>query len=149
MSDPQPWTRAFLIGNFAVNTADVVTNEDGASTAIVSDYVLASALPSANLEQFSVAVYLPSSPSAEPTVSDARVTAGRTDGTRTSDIHRSHERVGDQTIGGHTYTACRVSGSVTGSPPLTKETFANVVFELDVSYGEEHASTKKVEVYKR
>jgi hypothetical protein len=42
-----------------------------------------------------------------------------------------------------------VSASSTATPPLTKATFANITFELDVAYGDEHASTKKVEVYKR
>lgn len=148
-SSASPWTKQFTSGNFSINTADVITNQDGVSANILSDYVNASALPSANFEVFTIHFYLPSSESAAPSVSAARVTVGREDGTRTPDIHQSHERVQKATIDGVEYTVFRVTGFTTADPPITAADFANVSFEVDYAYGSESSGTKTVEVYKR
>lgn len=148
-SSATPWTRQFVIGNFSINTGDVVTNEDGVSADIISDYVNASALPSANFEVFTLHFYLPSSETAEPTVSAARVTVGREDGTRTPNIFQSQERVETATIDGKQYTVFRVTGFTVATPPITASDFANVSFEVDYTYGAAKSGTKQAEVYKR
>jgi hypothetical protein len=148
-ADAQPWTRPFIVGNFAVNTADVVTFEDGSSADIVSDYVNASGLPSANLEVFSINFYLPSSESAEPSVSAARVFVAREDASRTPDIYKGHERVQNATIDGKRYTVFRVTGMTVADPPITSSDFANVSFEIDYAYGSAKSGSKTAEIYKR
>jgi hypothetical protein len=144
-----PWTRQFTGGNFSINTGDVVTNQDGVSADILSDYVNASALPSANFEVFTVHFYLPSAESAEPAVSAARVTVGRVDGSRTPDILQKQERVQIATLDGERYTVFRVTGFTAEAPPITAANFANVSFEIDYAYGSQKSGTKTVEVYKR
>lgn len=148
-SSATPWTKQFTMGNFSINTGDVVTNQDGVSADILSDYVNASALPSANFEVFTVHVYLPSTESSEPTVSAARVTVGREDGTRTPNILQKQERVQVATVDGERYTVFRVTGFTVADPPITAADFANVSFELDYAYGSQKSGTKTVEVYKR
>jgi hypothetical protein len=152
-TEERPWERPFVSGNFAINTGEVLTNEDGVSASRINDYVLESALPGANFEVFTVHAYLPSTAEIEPTVTAARVTVARVDGSSTGDIHQGHERVERTTLGGETYTVFRVTGFTVAEPPITRATFANVVFELDVRYEDDgrtaDSGTKTVEIYKR
>ncbi len=148
-ADAEPWTRPFLIGNFEINTAKVLTHEDGKSADLLSDYVRADDLPSASFEVFSVNFYLPSSEAAEPTVSAARVTVGRTDASRTPDIYQRHELVETIDEDGERFTIFRVTGFTVADPPISAADFANVSFEIDYAYGSKKSGTKEGEVYKR
>ena len=138
-----------MFGNTSINTGDVVTNQDGVSADYLTDYIEASKLPSANFEVFTTHFYLPSTSDIEPSVGSSRVTVSRTDGSSTGDIHQETERVERTTVGGETYTVYRVTGFTTADPPITRSDFANVVFEVSVSYEGGPDATKKVEVYKR
>lgn len=148
-NDAQPWTKPFVAGKFSINTANVVTYEDGSSADMVSDFVMSDKLPSANFEVFTIHFFLPSSESAEPTVSKARVTVGREDASRTPDIYQSHDRVQVTTVDGQRYTVFRVTGFTVADPPITPGEFANVSFEVDYAYGSQKSGTKTAEIYKR
>ena len=151
----QPWTEQFIMGNSALNTASIVTYEDGKSKDYLADYVLESALPSANLEVFTTHAYLPWSASSDMSVSDVRVVVSRVDGTDTGDIAQndSGEYVERTTIDGTTYSVYRLTGFYANDPPVAPSDFANVTFQMKVTYEKDGAvadtSQKTIEIYKR
>ena len=143
------------MGNSALNTAPIVTFEDGKSKDYLADYVMESALPSANLEVFTTHAYLPWSASADVSVSDVRVVVSRTDGSDTGDVAQDEggEYVERATLDGKTYSVYRLTGFYAGDPPVTPSDFANVTFEMTVTYEKDGAvvdtSQKTIEIYKR
>lgn len=144
---PTPWTRKFAFDKFTINSAQIATTDDGVSQDILNDWVTESQLPATNLESFAVDVYLPSEPGAEPTLTGARVVVSREDGSRTPDMQKSHDKVGNETLDGQTYTVFRIVGQT--SEAITREAFANVLFEADYAYGSAKFGTKMVEVYEQ
>ncbi|RYY10018.1 MAG: hypothetical protein EOO04_37540, partial [Chitinophagaceae bacterium] len=71
--DSKPWLTTILMGNFTINSVDVVTNEDGKSTNMLSDYVNTSALPAANFEYLTMNMYIPTSSNHGVTVRNINV----------------------------------------------------------------------------
>ena len=150
---PQPWTAQFTIGNTSFNTGEVVTNQDGVSHNIVSDYVLQSALPNVELEVFTTHIYVPTSSMHVTRVSNISVTVGYMNGGRTPNILYEAEFVQQSTIGGQLYDVFRMTGFFSGTPAIFRSNFANVVFEFRLEYLEDgvvvSTSEKMAEVYKR
>jgi hypothetical protein len=152
-AESQPWKRQFTLGNFAINSGPIVTNEDGVSADYMADYVKVTALPSANFEYFSVNANLPSTSAIETRLSDFVVTVGRTDGTRTANIYKGGEFLETTDMGDGPYSVYRLDGFTVASPAITPGTFANVVFEFTVTYRKDgealHTARRKIEVFKR
>ena len=123
-----------LMGNFAINTGPVTTNQDGKSTNMIDDYVLPSQLPNVNFEVFTTHLYAPVASDVSTTVSNVSVTVGRTNGTRTGNIFQSGEFVQRVTVSGQEYAVYRLNGFYNLSPTLTKANFANVAFEMTLTY---------------
>lgn len=123
-----------LMGNFAINTGPVTTNQDGTSKNAIDDYVLPSQLPNVNFEVFTTHLYAPVASDVSTSVSNVRVTVGRTDGSRTSNIFQSGEFVQRVTVNGQEYAVYRLNGFYNLSPTLTKANFANVAFEMTLTY---------------
>lgn len=149
-----PWTRAFLFGNTAINSVEITTNQDGISADYLSDYVTAAALPDVDMEFFTTYVYLPVTSGLYSQVDNVSITAGRTDGSRTPNFFLSAEYVQYYDSGTETYEVHRLDGIFVGSPVLRPDNFANVVFDFDVDYVDAssslvHHSSKTVEIYKR
>jgi hypothetical protein len=136
--------KAVLMGNFAINTGSVTTNQDGTSKNAVDDYVLPSQLPSVNFEVFTIHLYAPVASDVSTSVSNVRVTVGRTDGSRTSNIFQSGEFVQRTTVNGQEYAVYRLNGFYNLQPVLTKANFANVAFELTLTY-EDQSGNKLVD----
>lgn len=130
-------SKAVLMGNFAINTGTVVTNQDGTSKNAIDDYVLPAQLPNVNFEVFTIHLYAPVANDVSTTVSNVRVTVGRKDGSRTSNIFQSGEFVQRTTVNGQEYAVYRLNGFYNLQPTLTKANFANVAFELTLSYEDE------------
>lgn len=151
---PRPWTTQFTFGNTFINTASVVTNQDGISANHLVDWVNRSALPNADLRLFVTHVYLPTAEEIDIRVSDLRVSAGWTGGERTPNFARETEYVQRTTLDGQLYEVFRLEGLFPGSPALTPATFANVVFTFQVEYLSSsgavlNTSDKTIEIYKR
>lgn len=147
-----PWERQFTMGNFALNSGDLRTNEDGASSSYLTDYITYGALPSANFEVFTLHAYLPSTPELVTKIAGIRILVSRTDGTQTGNIFQSGEAVTITTIGGENYSVFRLTGFTT-SAAITRDNFANVTFEVQVQYLDGgsvvHQQTLTMEIYKR
>jgi hypothetical protein len=127
-------SKPVLMGNFAINTGTVVTNQDGTSKNVIDDYVLPAQLPNVNFEVFTIHLYAPVASDVSTTVSNVRVTVGRKDGSRTSNIFQSGEFVQRTTVGGQEYAVYRLNGFYNLQPTLTKANFANVAFEMTLTY---------------
>jgi len=123
-----------LMGNFHINTGPVTTNQDGKSKNIVDDYVLPSQLPNVNFEVFTTFLYAPTSDDVSTSVSNVKVFVRRTDGTRTGDIFLDGRFVSRVNVGGQAYAMYELNGLYRAPPVLTKASFANVAFELRLSY---------------
>jgi hypothetical protein len=136
--------KAVLMGNFAINTGSVTTNQDGTSKNAVDDYVLPAQLPSVNFEVFTIHLYAPVASDVSTSVSNVRVTVGRKDGSRTANIFQSGEFVQRTTVNGQEYAVYRLNGFYNLQPALTKANFANVAFELTLTY-EDQSGNKLVE----
>ncbi|HEX6573455.1 MAG TPA: hypothetical protein VF042_00670 [Gemmatimonadaceae bacterium] len=127
-------SKPVLMGNFAINTGNVTTNQDGASKNAIDDYVLPSQLPGVNFEVFTIHLYAPVANDVSTTVSNVRVTVGRTDGSRTGNIFQSGEFVQRTSVNGQEYAVYRLNGFYNLQPTLTRANFANVAFELALTY---------------
>jgi hypothetical protein len=150
----EPWTAQFIFGNTSINTRQIVTNQDGVSASILTDYVEQSQLPNADLELFVTHIYIPTANALDTRLSSIGVTAGYTNGSRTGNFYRGGEFVQRATVGGQLYDVFRLEGMFLGSPALRPTNFANVVFAFRVEYlngagSVLHSSNKSVEVYKR
>ena len=147
--DGRPWEQQFTFGNFSINTGEIATRQDGVSPAYVSDYVPELELPSSDYEVFTVHAYLPYSATVEPVLATVGVRVGTTDGGRTADIYRSSEFV-ERYAG---FAVFRLTGLTVAAPPITRDRFAHVVFEMSVEYREDGDVATKVErtieIYKR
>lgn len=152
-ASPQPWNEQFTIGNTSFNTGNVVTNQDGVSRDIVSDYVLQSALPNTELEVFTTHIYIPTSSVHTTRLSNISVTVSYTNGMSTPNILEDADYVQQSTIGGQLYDVFRVGGFFRGTPAIFPSNFANVVFTFRLEYLDNGlivaASNKMAEIYKR
>ena len=126
--------KAVLMGNFQINSVPVVTNQDGTSKNIIDDYVLPSQLPNVDLELFTMHLYAPVDADVSTTVSNVRVYVGRTDGSRTGDIYLSGQFLQRTTVNGQLYSVYQLNGIYRAPPTLRKTNFANVTFEMTLSY---------------
>ena len=77
-------TKPVLMGNFAINTGTVVTNQDGTSMNIIDDYVLPAQLPAVNFEVFTIHLYAPVGNDVTTSVDNVTIRVRRTDRTRTA-----------------------------------------------------------------
>ena len=152
----QPWKTPILMGNFSINSGDVVTNEDGVSVDYLADYVNASSLPQVEFEYLTINAYVPTTDDFSTTVTGVNVQMHDTSNSSSGNIYydEGSEFVGQQTLGGTLYSIYRVAALYDGSRgPFTPSNFANIVFTLQISYksGDVQAGsrTSKLEVYKR
>jgi hypothetical protein len=125
-----------LMGNFAINTGTVVTNQDGTSMNIIDDYVLPAQLPNVNFEVFTIHLYAPVADDVSTAVDNVTIRVRRTDGTRTNDIFQEGHFVTRTTVNGQQYAVYQLNGFYNGTA-ITKANFANVTFDLRLSYEDE------------
>ena len=121
------------MGNFAINTGTVVTNQDGVSTNLIDDYVLPSQLPNVAFEVFTIHLYAPVADDVATTVDNVTIRVQRTDGTRTNNIFQEGHFVTRATVNGQQYAVYQLNGFYSGAA-ITKANFANVTFDLRLSY---------------
>lgn len=132
-SSGEPWREQFLMGNTSVNSANIVTNQDGVSLTIIDDYVLESALPTSELEFFSLHVYFPVDDSVVTEVSSANAQVTATDGRSSGDIFLQGDSLQRTQLGDTLYSTFRLTARDT-TLYLTRSEFANVGFTFDVAY---------------
>jgi len=153
-SSGMPWLEQFTIGNASINSAPIVTNQDGTSHLIIDDFILESALPSGVLEFFTIHVYIPvdDTVTTEVNVDSAEVRA--VGGASSGDIYQDGEFVDRVAVGGTTYSVFRVTARDV-ELGLTRSDFANVTFKFELRYLDEqtkqllNASDRQVGFYKR
>lgn len=151
---PRPWFTQFTFGNTFINTAAIVTNQDGISADHLVDWVSQSALPNADLRLFVTHVYVPTADEIDTRVSNLSVTAGWTDGSRTPDFARATDYVQRTTHEGQLYDLFKLEGFFSGSRALTPASFANIVYTFQVEHlsytgAVLNTSNKTIEIYKR
>jgi hypothetical protein len=128
--------KPILMGNFAINTGTVTTNQDGVSTDIIDDYVLPAQLPAVNFEVFTIHLYAPVADDVTTSVDNVSVFVKRTNGSSTGDIFQEGHFVTRTTVNGQQYAVYQINGFYNGTP-ITKANFANVSFEMRLSYEDE------------
>ncbi len=158
-SSTTPWTVRPTMGNFTINSNPVVTNEDGVSLNMLSDYVMQSALPNTNLEYFTLNAYVPTTDSHSITVTVNSVQMRNMSNQSTGNIYYSADSrsLSNVTIGGQRYAVFRLAGVYNGSAigNITRSNFANINFNFRADYRLNGSSTVvqtrtiNLEVYKR
>jgi len=131
-----------LMGNFAINSGPVTTNQDGVSKNIIDDYVLPAQLPNVNFEVFTIYLFAPVSDDVSTTVDNVSVTVTRADGTKTGNIFLNGRFVQRATINGQLYSAYELNANYNSGIVLTKANFANVAYTMTLTY--EDASGNKL-----
>lgn len=151
-----PWLKKISMGNFSINTANILTTEDGVSVNYITDYVNSSSLPSVNFDIFSLNILVPTSVEHITTVESVNVQLTSTTGVTTNNIYNNSQSsfLQQQTIAGQLYSVYRMAGSYNGSSGAFNRTnFANIVFTAQIFYKKNGTvvanRTSKLEIYKR
>jgi len=155
--DGKPWLTTILMGNFTINSADVVTNEDGKSTNMLSDYVNTSALPAANFEYLTMNMYIPTTSYHTVTVRNINVKMTNMGAVTTTNLyHDSTDFLEDfVTLDGQLYAVLKVVALYDhAAGAFNRNTFANFVITATIEYEKEEDKVDgsrqvTLEVYKR
>ena len=148
----EPWKVTMLMGNFAVNSGNVTTHEDGASVDYLTDYVNVADLPTSSMEMFTLNAYIPTSDAYSVTVTGVNVTVRDMNANASPNIYYDDasqfiERI---TLGGQLYSVFRVAGFYSGG--ISRSNFANIVFTLQIAYKNGSSTvgtrTAKLEIFK-
>jgi hypothetical protein len=153
-----PWTTTVMMGNFTLNSGDVMTTQDGVSVNYLTDYVNEAAFPNVNFEYLTLNAYIPTTDAHSITVTVTGVEMHNEAGQSTGNIYYStgSAALPNVTINGQRYAVFRLAGVYNGSGALgtvTRSNFANIVYTFQARYssnGQQVATrTVNLEVYKR
>lgn len=129
-----PWKVNMLMGNFSINSNDIITYEDGVSLDYLADYVNRSDLPASGLEVFTIYAYVPTGQYIETSVEDVRINLTQVNGGGSSSLEARVFPDGEKLIGVQNYAVFRLTGIYRGQTAITASNFANVTFEFLVEY---------------
>jgi hypothetical protein len=130
-----------LMGNFAINTGNITTNQDGVSKNIVDDFVLPSQLPNVRFEAFTTHLYAPVASDVSTSVGNVHVYVGIIGGVKSGDIFQEAHFVQRVTVSGQEYAVYQLNGFYNGTPAITKANFANVSFEMSLTYKDSYGAS--------
>jgi hypothetical protein len=85
---------------------------------------------------FTIHLYAPVADDVSTAVDNVTIRVRRTDGTRTNDIFQEGHFVTRTTVNGQQYAVYQLNGFYNGTA-ITKANFANVTFDLRLSYEDE------------
>ena len=155
--DSKPWLTTILMGNFTINSVDVVTNEDGKSTNMLSDYVNTSALPAANFEYLTMNMYIPTTDYHTVTVRNINVKMTNMASVTTVNLYHENTDFLDDfvTLDGQLYAVLNVVALYDhAAGAFNRNTFRNFVLSATIDYEKEEDKVDgsrqvTLEVYKR
>lgn len=148
-----PWFTTISMGNFTINSANVVTNQDGVSIDYIADYVYAGALPAADFRFFSINAYVPTEEGYSINIDPGTTVIMTNESLQsTGNLFDEVSFVQRVELGGQLYSVFHFEAYY-DSNGITPATFANIVFTIPISYyadGKKKGDrTVKLEVYKR
>lgn len=129
-----PWESNVQAGNFAVNSKDIVINDDGASLSQSNYYVFQSELPQTELEFFTLVVYIPTDITDYVTeLENVTAVVQHNGGQSTGNVYFSGEFIETTKLFGSDHSAYRLTARDTNFSS-NQDTFMNIVYSFTVIY---------------
>lgn len=148
-----PWFTTISMGNFTINSANVVTSQDGVTIDYIADYVYAAALPSSDFRFISINAYVPTEEAYSVNIDPGTTVIMTNENLEsTGNLFDEVSFVQRIELGGQLYSVFHFE-AYHDSDGFIPATFANIVFTIPISYyvdGKKKGNrTVKLEVYKR